>query len=216
MMEVVYFTCWADLAPGDQLSLGSKRRVSDHRQLLTVDQTVLKVSVRFFPMEGVWVVVEPDKLFWRVECLEDRKNVWMIPILLTLTIALTVETRFLTTRFQRSRGKQESRLSHVLRETTSWWWVRSSKSPSLLLALTNDMSIIYSFRTIICRHYHYWTCKVWHHAEHEEPSWKPPLISDIESGQWTYRFASIVSLVIVVSISKIKLLVRHNDCDAFV
>jgi len=28
---------------------------------------------------------------------------------------------------------------------------------------------------------------VWHHAEHEEPSWKPPLISEIESGQWTYR-----------------------------
>ena len=135
-----------------------------------------------------------------------------------LTIVFTMETRFLMTRLQRSRGKQESRLSRVLRETTSWWWVRSSKSPSLLLALTNgnDMFIICSFRTIIYRHYHYWTCKVWHHAEHEEPSWKPPLISEIESGQWTYRFASIVSLVIVISILKIRLFVHHNDCDALV
>ena len=51
----------------DQLSLGSERRVNDHRQLLTVDQEILKDSVCFFSMEGVRVEeVEPDELLFSI------------------------------------------------------------------------------------------------------------------------------------------------------
>ena len=51
----------------DQLSLGSARRVNDHRKLLTVYQEILKDIVCFFSMEGLRVEeVEPDELLFSI------------------------------------------------------------------------------------------------------------------------------------------------------
>ena len=28
---------------------------------------------------------------------------------------------------------------------------------------------------------------LWHHADHESPAWEPPVIPEVESGQWVYQ-----------------------------
>ena len=58
----------------DQLSLGSARRVNDHRKLLTVYQENLKDIVCFFSMEGLRVEeVEPDELLFSIPWQEGPK-----------------------------------------------------------------------------------------------------------------------------------------------